>query len=919
VSSLSFRTRNNVSPTGKAKVYFCCHPDDFQQLFLPISDEILAKQSCAVWYPTDRDGDYDELFFDDLAQMQLFVMPVTSRLLTTENRALDTEFRFAAEHHIPVLPLMQEKGLEALFNERCGELQFLDKYANDATAISYDEKLKKYLSSVLLSDETVEKIRNAFDAYVFLSYRKKDRRYANELMRLIHKNDFCRDIAIWYDEFLTPGENFNRSIEEALHKSALFVLAVTPNLVNEVNYIMTTEYPMALQAGKPVLPVEMTPTDGELLRTHYENIPRPTDAHNDAQLSEALLDAVKHIAMRESASSPEHLFFIGLAYLDGIDVEVDRERALSLITAAAESGLIEAIEKLVNMYTNGDGVKANFDRTVFWRKRLIEETDKALAERPCWAHADASMTARFELGALYQSALRHEEAIRTMLELIDALPVLTSHIALSETQEADYRRMESLSYGVLGEIEQLRGNYDTAESYVHRSLDITEELLNSWDFEWFRRDAAVAYRNLAQICSVRGGQEEAIEYLEHSLKLEEPLLADFDDTLFHLDVALTLETLSRTLRLISQYERSITCTRRAIDIVNHLIEIEGDRSFLTWKMSFLLSLEEDYRMSGDYESALKVLDIFPSLQERYVELFDKPLYYYVYARWVKLTQIHFQLARNDDVIRYGKLALKTEKDHHVMNDELVHTGESSLPVVHYLLASVYLSQGRDEEALYHSEQCVALSEQYFAMGSVVNVPDFIGYFCFRADLLISLDQTDEAEALLRRAASLQEQYHADISNIRELASHYAVHGSLGKLYASIGKYEEAIYETTKALKLFPQVMEQIPGDDSLLRSDLMMLYDIMSIAYMELDVDKAREYCREIVDLVEEIPEDDREFSDWDALGMACLRLYAMASFIGGRKWERKMNAVADELEDRFPEQCQNSVFLAALAEEDEE
>jgi hypothetical protein len=147
-------------------------------------------------------------------------MPVTTKLLTTENAALDAEFRFAIERHIPVLPLMQEGGLDELFSQKCGDLQYLDKAksARDLTEIPYEEKLKNYLESVLVSDEMAEKIRAAFDAYVFLSYRKKDRKYAQELMRLIHKNDFCRDIAIWYDEFLTPGENFNESIREALKK-----------------------------------------------------------------------------------------------------------------------------------------------------------------------------------------------------------------------------------------------------------------------------------------------------------------------------------------------------------------------------------------------------------------------------------------------------------------------------------------------------------------------------------------------------------------------------------------------------------------------------------------------------------------------------------------------------------------------------
>lgn len=73
-------------------------------------------------------------------------------------------------------------------------------------------------------------------------------------MRLIHENDFCRNIAIWYDEYLTPGENFNNAIAKALQKSELFTLVVTPNLVNEPNYVMEHEYPAARDSGKPILP-----------------------------------------------------------------------------------------------------------------------------------------------------------------------------------------------------------------------------------------------------------------------------------------------------------------------------------------------------------------------------------------------------------------------------------------------------------------------------------------------------------------------------------------------------------------------------------------------------------------------------------------------------------------------------------------
>ena len=118
-------------------------------------------------------------------------------------------------------------------NAKCGDIQYLDPYCRDETAISYDEKLTKYLDSVLIGDKLAERIRDAFDAYIFLSYRKKDRRYANELMRIIHAIPGCRDIAIWYDEFLVPGEDFNDAISHALKKSDLFTMVVTPNLINE--------------------------------------------------------------------------------------------------------------------------------------------------------------------------------------------------------------------------------------------------------------------------------------------------------------------------------------------------------------------------------------------------------------------------------------------------------------------------------------------------------------------------------------------------------------------------------------------------------------------------------------------------------------------------------------------------------------
>lgn len=210
------------------------------------------------------------------------------------------------------------------------------------TVISYEEKLKKYLSSVLFDD-----------ACIFLSYRKKDRHHANEMMRLIHKNPMYRDMAIWYDEFLTPGENFNENIGKALEKSDLITLLVTPNLVNEDNYVQKVEYPEALRSGKSILPAEMVETDRDELNQKYEEIPNPVDAHKETELDQGMREALKKLSLKQNDTDPEHNYLIGLAYLEGIDVETDSERALELIASVAGDELPEAIEKLYDLYSEG--------------------------------------------------------------------------------------------------------------------------------------------------------------------------------------------------------------------------------------------------------------------------------------------------------------------------------------------------------------------------------------------------------------------------------------------------------------------------------------------------------------------------------------------------------------------------------------
>ncbi|HIT68739.1 MAG TPA: hypothetical protein IAC36_02420, partial [Candidatus Aphodomonas merdavium] len=101
---LTYKTIGMGDPKGKPRVYFTCHPEDFKGTFETLSEDILRYANCAVWYndaPEDEGAVVPE---QDLTQMQLFVMPVTTRLLFTPNAALSRDFPFAIKNTIPVLP-----------------------------------------------------------------------------------------------------------------------------------------------------------------------------------------------------------------------------------------------------------------------------------------------------------------------------------------------------------------------------------------------------------------------------------------------------------------------------------------------------------------------------------------------------------------------------------------------------------------------------------------------------------------------------------------------------------------------------------------------------------------------------------------------------------------------------------------------
>ena len=153
-----------ATPQGKQRIYFTCHPGDCN-FFDSVCDMIWKHhRDCAVFYDEDPDNPEDmDNFESNIDCMQLIVIAVTRKFIYQETTA-NTVLKYAVKKHIPVLPVFKEPEIEMEFSRKFGDLQGLSPDSSDATQISFDEKLKKFLDSVLVGNELIEQIRAAFDA-----------------------------------------------------------------------------------------------------------------------------------------------------------------------------------------------------------------------------------------------------------------------------------------------------------------------------------------------------------------------------------------------------------------------------------------------------------------------------------------------------------------------------------------------------------------------------------------------------------------------------------------------------------------------------------------------------------------------------------------------------------------------------------
>ena len=614
------KTANAENSTHLPRIYYCAGTSDYDRCLETVAGDIFAHCKCAVWYKSDPAEPADRAA---LEEMQLVVIPITRALLTDADPVFEEEYSCISALHIPVLPILFEEVSTELYERKFGCIQYLNKLSADFTEISYSDKLKRYLDAVLISEELVEKIKAAFDAYIFVSYRKKDRASAKKLMRLIHENELCSSFATWYDEFLVPGEDYNQDIQSSLEKSDIFALVVTPNLLEEGNYISRCEYPAALELNKPILPFEAEKTDRLSLSERYERLPDCIGEEETEAFFNALMGSLgRFAAANRQSDTPQHTFFIGLAYMSGIDVETDKKRGVELITRAAEQGLPEAAERLADIYRTGDGVECSFETAAHWQKRLCSMNETMFETCPSEENLLRYTDSLYKLAELYELADDQTSAIIACERIINLLlpkceeectAELAARVLSAYLMESLLQTKRCHSTNALNAVKYA---LEFAEKYAE-GIDekaLTNELIQLYTY----MGDALMYDCDAQFADLRGSlyrfinntkmRIKALDHYLRALQLLADIPLDINNT-----VSVSLEMVKIQTRLcgayykIGDFDKAEMLCRRAEGLIKPIFSALGRRRETDLYAAVCESYGTVYIFSGEPDKAREKL------------------------------------------------------------------------------------------------------------------------------------------------------------------------------------------------------------------------------------------------------------------------------------------------------------------------
>lgn len=518
------KTRGDVPPFGKPRVVICPH-GLYRGGEAEVAEDLLEAADVAVSYLAGwaivEGAELDRY----LEGARLVVCLLDRERLVPLVVNQETFLKAAEARGIPILPIlcydcMGDEECAKNYRRLLGNRQYVSAWLD-----GYREELREYLSALMADEDTRRTVAGAFRGRLFLSYRKRDGEAAAKLLHLLHNLPDMEDVAVWIDDYLTPGEDFSDEIREALVGSDAVILCVTPNLLEMDNYVARVEYPLAKERGIPVLPVVMEEPRGKFFRDGFLDAlgmmyPALCDGGVfHAEKMAALYRTLEAILPPRGERSAEKAYHLGLGYFYGIEVEQDKSRAIGLFCEAAEKGSPLAAEKLAELFEGKQGIEASEEKRVHYLRIAADQREAALLaahERGEVTEEDAKKA--FRARRRLADRLFHGKEISASLEATEAMYALAERVLL-DGDLLDYARAEYWSGRA--RCQRARGAWEDALAAAEKAIVLWQSTVDAKRDAAFQQGLGSTLLEKSLLLSRMGDREAALSAAEEAVSVLE--------------------------------------------------------------------------------------------------------------------------------------------------------------------------------------------------------------------------------------------------------------------------------------------------------------------------------------------------------------------------------------------------------------
>lgn len=556
---------NDVVTRNSTNIFLLCCEEDYQQYLDIVAEFLYRHGSYALFYYSDIEDSYDkETIENTLLAARYVIAAITNNFINNINGYINDSISIANENSIPIIPLIMSEAVKdniAVLTNLWGKVQYINFYKDPS--IKIDSLYQDHNSSIN------QQIVDNFASNVFISYRKKNRAQLNSLYNSLSSDSRMFGVGFWFDDFLTPGERYDKEILESIDECDIFLILATEDILEDDNYVLRVEYPYAAERGKSILVYSPNViTNPETIKSTF-NVAN----HVFYDINE-LIDYLHDLsAQRISIIKQENFYYLlGLAYKYGIRVKQNIHSSIDCFNRDMND---RSLYELMVIYSDNYYGLQDLDKVI---NLLNYKTDKLkmvfgpLPFNEFWNNLLAYCSLRIETAKYVLRTKAIDEALPILMEihrlLERQLPIYMNSLKDNYLFGSSFVFYLSNANQTLGNYYRLKKDYDTALHYFNNAIMLNKVLGIHHKMNFAAsRDTMTCIIDMADTYLCSSNIDKSEEYYLSALDICNTILQhDADDVLLD-DIIVIYQKLGLLYEIKKQPKQSMSFYFKALNSV----------------------------------------------------------------------------------------------------------------------------------------------------------------------------------------------------------------------------------------------------------------------------------------------------------------------------------------------------------------